>query len=292
VKHLGGNLTALRSFHALVKGGGVGAAASALNVTPGAIRHQLRQLELEVGQELFVRSKRNLQLTAAGARLFETVGRAFAELSAACRSLAVSDVQGELRVSCAPAFAALRLMRAIDVFTQSYPQMSVRVFPAERADETMDVVIAYGERSVSGTRIAILKDETYFPVCSPALAYESHITGVEDLEGLVGLHARDHEDWQRLLGSSSGRPIRFRQEVVFPDAHLSIQAARDGLGVAVGTSILCADDLRRGIFVRLLDIEVPAPNPYFIIQPQGSRHPAVDFFTSIVVEQVEASRTS
>ncbi|MGX7709506.1 LysR substrate-binding domain-containing protein [Methylobacterium sp. Gmos1] len=291
MKHLGGNLTALRSFHALVRGGGVGAAASALNVTPGAIRHQLRQLELEVGQELFVRSKRSLQLTAAGARLFETVGRAFAELSAACRGLAVSDVQGELRVSCAPAFAALRLMRAIDVFTQSYPQMSVRVFPAERADETMDVVIAYGERSVSGTRIAILKDETYFPVCSPALAYESGITRVEDLEGLVGLHARDHEDWQRLLGSS-GRPIRFRQEVVFPDAHLSIQAAREGLGVAVGTSILCADDLRRGAFVRPLDIEVPAPNPYFIIQPQGTRHPAVDVFTAIVVEQVETSRTS
>lgn len=290
MRHLGASLTALRSFHAMVAGGGIGAAASALNVTPGAIRHQLRQLERELGQDLFVRGRRSLQLTAAGSRLFETVGRAFADIGAACRGLGVTDLKGELRVSCAPAFAAQRLMRVIDAFAQSYPQMNVRLFAAGEADETMDIVITYGERPVPGARIAILKDETYFPVCSPALAYRTEITKLEDLAGLVGLHARDHSDWERLFGSASTERIRFRQEIVFPDARLSIQAAREGLGVAVGTSILCADDLRRGSFVRPLDIEVPAPNPYFVIHPQTTRHPAVELFTSVLLEQVETSR--
>ncbi|UNC16502.1 hypothetical protein FE249_20160 (plasmid) [Acidiphilium multivorum] len=53
----------------------------------------------------------------------------------------------------------------------------------------------------------------------------------------------------------------------FPSAAATLQAARDGCGIAVGTSILCADDLRRGALLKLLDIEVVAPNPYFVIKP-------------------------
>ncbi|NYZ14384.1 LysR family transcriptional regulator [Azospirillum sp. RWY-5-1] len=282
------NLTALRSFHAMVSAGGIAAAAKALNVTPGAIRHQLRQLEQEVGQSLFVRSKRDLTLTAAGTKLFESVGRAFADIASVCRDLSATDVKGELRVSCAPAFAALRLMRVIDAFAQSFPFMSVRLYQMDQADGTMDVVIAYGECSAPGTRIAILRDEVYFPVCSPALAYQCEVTKPESLSGLVGLHARDRTDWSRLLGASSKRPIHFRQEVILPDAHLSIQAAREGLGIAVGTSILCAEDLRRGTLVRPIGIEVPAPNPYFIIQPDVGRSHAVEAFVAMLLDQVEA----
>jgi LysR family glycine cleavage system transcriptional activator len=280
------NLTALRAFHALVQAGGIAGAAATLNVTPGAIRHQLRQLEEDVGHPLIVRSKRTLTMTAAGIRLYETVGRALAEIATACRSLGANDVAGELRVSCAPAFAALRLMSVINTFAERYPMMAVRLFPHDWADETMDVIISYGEHPVSGARMAILRDESYFPVCSPALAYKHDIARPEDLAALVGLHADAGTDWARVLGAAPDAVVRFRQEMFFPNAHLSLQAAREGCGVAVGTTILCADDLKRGNFVRLLDLEVPAPNPYFVIQPKGSRSLAAEAFISILVEQV------
>jgi LysR family glycine cleavage system transcriptional activator len=260
--------------------------AAALNVTPGAIRHQLRLLEEEVGHPLLVRSRRNLTLTAAGSRLYETVGRAFSEIATACLSLGSTDVSGELRVSCAPALAALRLLNVVTTFTERFPMMGFQLFSHELADETMDVIISYGEHRVPGTRLAILKDERYFPVCSPALAYKHEISRPEDLTSLVALHADNGTDWSRLMSAASEDRIEFRQEIYLPNPFLSLQAARSGCGVAVGTTILCANDLKDGNLVRLLDIEVPAPNPYFIIQPNGRRSPAADAFVSILIEQI------
>lgn len=284
--HPAQHLTALRSFHAVVEGGGIAAAASALNVTPGAIRHQLRHLERELGQGLILRHRHALALTAAGTSLYETVRRSFQDIAATCRTLQSGDMEGELRVSCAPALAALRLMAVIDAFAQLFPLMNVRLFSSDRIDDTMDVVISYGEQSISGARIAILRDEVYFPVCSPAFAYGQNLLRAEDLGRLTGLHADTGTDWSRVLGAASKRPIRFRQEMFFPNALFSLQAARDGCGVAVGTSILCAGDLRRGALVRLLDLEVPAPNPYFVIQPRHSRPLVADAFVQLLQTQL------
>jgi LysR family glycine cleavage system transcriptional activator len=284
------NLTSLRAFHALVQHGNAVAAADALNVTPGAIRHQLRRLEEDLGQPLVVRNKRVLTLTRRGASLHETIARAFSDIANACRPLQSGTAEGELRIACAPAFAAFRLMRMVDAFAQTHPLMDVRLFALDQADQTMDVIIAYGERDVPGARIAVLRDEIYFPVCSPALAYAQDINRPSDLSGLVGLHADGGMDWSRLSGASSHQPIRFRQEMFFPNAALSLQAAREGCGVAVGTSILCSDDLRRGTLVRLLDIEVPAPTPYFIIRPDAGRNPAADEFVEQLNEHIRVTQ--
>jgi len=55
----------------------------------------------------------------------------------------------------------------------------------------------------------------------------------------------------------------------------------------MGTSILCADDLRSGTLVRLLDIEVPAPNPYFIIQPGRSQKESAERFVETLMSELE-----
>ena len=66
-------------------------------------------------------------------------------------------------------------------------------------------------------------------------------------------------------------------------------AARDGCGVAVGTSILCAEDLRRGTLVRLFDVSVPAPNPYFVICPGPAARASAESFVEMFVAQIGAA---
>lgn len=165
--------------------------------------------------------------------------------------------------------------------------MTVRVFPIGMADDSMDVVISYGERPVPGARVAILRDETYFPVCRPELRYEWEINAPVDLARCIALHADQGADWMRLLSMASAQSLQFAQQVYFPNAAASLQAARDGCGVAVGTSILCADDLRRGSLVKLLDIEVVAPNPYFIIQPGLPAKESAERFVDTLMAQLE-----
>lgn len=282
------NLTALRSFHEVARGGGVQTAAQQLNVTPGAVRHQIRQLEQELGEELVVRSKRTLALTPQGQRLYDRLNHAFREMENACRSLSVRDgMEGELRIACAPALAASRLTGLIKAYCQRFPLMTVRLFSIDRADESMDIIISYGERPIPGARASILRDESYFPVCSPELKYESEIRTVRDLARCVGLHADAGGDWMRVLSMVSSQDVRFSQQIYFPNAAASLLAAREGCGVAVGTSILCAEDLRRGVLVRLLDIEVPAPSPYFVIQPAPLLKASSEQFVEMLLEYIE-----
>lgn len=282
-----GRLTALRTFYALARGGGVVEAANQLNVTAGAVRYQIRQLETDLGVQLMVRSRRELTLTTAGSDLYQKLGGAFDEIHLACRATQNSSVKGELRFACAPAFAALRLMRILDLFLQRFPSVMVRQFPIELADETMDLILSFGERPIAGRRSAILRNETYFPLCSAELLYKSPIRTVADLQDHVLLHGDSEDDWPRLLRASGRAQIAPRQHVYLPNSHLALEAAKEGCGVAVGSTILCADDLRRGALVKVLDLEIPAPHPYFVIRPGDGNNQLADAFAELIVEQLE-----
>lgn len=280
-------LTALRTFYAVARSGGVAPAADQLNVTPGAVRYQIRQLEAELGVPLLVRSRRELTLTPPGVELYQKLGSAFDEIHLACRATQNARVEGELRFACAPAFAARRLMPILDVFLERYPSVTVRQLPIEAADETMDVIISFGERDIVGRRTAILRDERYFPVCRAELLYRSPIRSVEDLQHHTLLHGDSVEDWPRLLRAGGRKQVAPRQNVYLPNSHLAFEAAREGCGIAIGSTILCAEDLRRGALVKVLDLEIPAPHPYFIIRPGDKSHQLADAFAELLIDQME-----
>lgn len=281
------NLTALRTFYAVARGGGIARAAAQLNVTAGAIRYQIRQLEQELGTQLILRGRRELALTGAGGELYQKLGRAFDEIHLACRNAQGAELTGELRLAAAPAFAALRLMPILELFLQRYPSITVRQVPIELADDSMDVVISFGERDITGRRQAILRNESYFPLCSPTLLYRAPVDTLDDLAQHVLLHGDAHEDWPRLL-QAGGRPeLAPRQQVFLPNSHLALEAAKAGCGIAVGSTILCADDLRRGSLTKVLDLEIPAPHPYFVIRPRDENRQLADAFAELLVEQLE-----
>ncbi|TPM22523.1 LysR family transcriptional regulator [Mesorhizobium sp. B2-3-3] len=281
------HLSSLRAFFSVAKLGGIPGAARDLNVTPGAVRHHIRTLEEQLGTQLVVRSRKEFSLTASGAAFFAKLSRAFEEIQSACRTAASDSFEGELHVSCAPGLAALRLMGILDRFADRFPLVTVRLFPIEQASEAMDVVISYGERPIHGSRYAILKNERYFAVCSPNLFYRNALRSPADLQNHVLLHSDDGEDWQRLIRTSAAGQILPRQHMYFPNAYLTLQGAREDCGVAVGSSILCAEDLRRGSLIKVLDLEIPAPYPYFVIQPSETKRPIAEVFSAILVEQLE-----
>ena len=280
-------LTAIRAFFSVVRHGGVASAARVLNVTPGAVRHHIRKLEEDLGAQLLVRSRRELQLTPAGSSLYAKISPAFEEIQSACRTAAAERLEGELRVACSPGLAALRMARVLDRFCERFPLVTVRLLPIEESSEAMDVIVSYGERPIKGARHAILRDERYFAVCSPELSYRSALRVPEDIANHVMLHSDTGEDWQRLLGTAKHGTLAPRQHVYFPNTYLALQAALDGCGVAVGSSILCSDALRRGALVKVLDLEIPAPHPYFVILPGEEARSLAKEFCAILLDSLD-----
>src|SRR6516164_5129825 len=101
------HLSALRTFEAAARLHSFQSAASELNLTPSAVSHQIRRLELELGQPLFLRLTRAVKLTPTGERLHESVRRGLNEIARGLENI-VSKRDGiDFRLSVAPFFAGL-----------------------------------------------------------------------------------------------------------------------------------------------------------------------------------------
>lgn len=272
------SLVALRAFEALVRQGSIGRAALELHVTHGAVSHQVKKLEEELGTALVERQGKGVRLTPAGRQLSQQISSAFDQLRDIRRSLPNEQPAGELRIACAPALLA-RVSSLLDKFLRSYQEVALHLLPINVDLAGVDLVISFGETHIEGQRFAALGDIRYFPVCSPRLLNtQEQLKRPRDLARQVLLHEDDGFDWSRYFLAAGVPGLQARQNVYLPDAYLTIRAALAGGGVTISDHILAGEELAEGRLVRLFDIDFPAPHPYFlIIPPQGRQSLAREF---------------
>jgi DNA-binding transcriptional LysR family regulator len=166
------SLDLLRGFRAAARHLSFTRAADELSVTQSAISREIKTLEEQIGQPLFHRAHRALQLTAAGEELYRAADAALADLDTVVARLAGSG--RTLAVTTTNALASLWLAPRLPGFSRLHPRISVRVASSnDRADldrDRIDVAIQFaaaGDEAPKGERL--FRCET-FPVCAPALA--------------------------------------------------------------------------------------------------------------------------
>ncbi len=121
------NLHHLRAFGAVVRLGGIGAAARSIGISQPAISRSIRELERDLGVSLLVRRAQGVVPTAAGRELFEhaqsidATERAAAEAMAAARGLE----HGTMRVGASTTIATYVLPAIIGEFTRAHPGISL-----------------------------------------------------------------------------------------------------------------------------------------------------------------------
>jgi hypothetical protein len=120
-------LNPLRAFEATARHMSMSRAANELNVTHGAVSHQVRALESTLKVPLFHRLGGTLQLTAQGAALLPTVTRAFGSIAEAVSLLAEPSREGQLSVCCLPSLMTFWLLPRLDRFSQVHPGIRLRL---------------------------------------------------------------------------------------------------------------------------------------------------------------------
>jgi LysR family glycine cleavage system transcriptional activator len=280
-------LNAVRAFEAAARLGSLKDAAVELSVTAGAVSQQIRLLEDWLGTPaLFRRSVRRVVLTPAGAALLGEFGPALDRISAAVqqhrtrRQDAPSIV---LHVNALATFSLRWLLRRMGAFRAEHPDIEVRLStsnePIDALAESYDVVIRGGPDSFPGTTSRFLFGERRLPVCSPALLERLPLADVADLSRHTLLHvssmARLWRDWLAEAGAPALRPDA---ALTFDHFYLTIQAAIDGLGVAMGPTALVADDLAAGRLIAPFPHISLSARSYFAYLPdarQSDPHIAV-----------------
>jgi LysR family glycine cleavage system transcriptional activator len=270
-------LNAVRAFEAAARRGSFKDAAAELGVTHGAISRQIHLLEEWLGTpELFRRLNRGVTLTPEGGALLTEFGPALDRISAAARQH--RERRGEplarvLRVNALATFSLRWLLPRLTLFREEHPGIEVQLTtanePVDALTEEYDVVIRGGPDAFYGFASRPLLNERRLPVCSPALIMQHPLTAVTGLERHTLLHVSTMpklwRDWLTLAGCAGLKPAA---TLTLDHFYLSIQAAVDGLGVAMGPTALVSDDVAAGrLVIPFPEVSLPA-RTYFAYLPQ------------------------
>ena len=288
-------LNALRAFEAAARHLSFTQAAEELNVTQAAVSHQIRGLEDWLGFPLFRRLSRALVLTEAGQILFPEVREAMDILTTAVNRVQRQDSEGVLTVTTMDSFAVSWLVPRLGRFRQSHPDIDVRLVMADRmvdlAREGVDVAIRYGRGSWPGLTVSLLRTEELFPVCAPELlAGGPPLKEPGDLANYTLLHDEMPVDWRDWLAAVGCDTVNPERGPGYSHSNLVLLAARAGEGVALGRSVMVADDLAEGRLVRPFDFALPAPQAYYLACVEGEEdRPKVRAFRDWLEGEFEAA---
>lgn len=263
-------LSALRAFEAAGRHANFARAAEELSITAAAVSQQVRQLEDHLGVRLFARRARGVDLTAAGREYVRTIGALLDELALATERIRIAGQPRRLTITTTPSFAARWLMPRLARFLERHPDYDVRLGSSNVVDDfarqDIDVAVRYGNGSWPGLHAKPLAATELFPVCSPSLlAGPRPLRTVADLEPRILLRLT-RDEWPRWL-AAAGLTERSAEGPQFSDVGLLTQAAMAGQGVALGQSIVVADDLAAGRLVEPFALRIPSGMAYYLVAP-------------------------
>ncbi|MFM0400265.1 transcriptional regulator GcvA [Paraburkholderia aspalathi] len=248
-------LNALRAFEAAGRLGSFKEAAAELHVTHGAVSQHVRLLEEWLGASLFERHNRRVVLTPAAEAYLAEVGPLFEQLSqATARYGLLETVSRTLSVNAPATFTLRWLVPRLAQFRAEHPDVDVKVETSNESVESLkeiyDIVIRGGPDTFYGYSMQLFLSEERLPVCSPTLLQRLPLRTPDDLREHTLLHTsslpRLWPDWLAQAQISALRPAA---TLTFDHFYLTLQAAIDGIGIAMGPTALVSDDLATGRLV-------------------------------------------
>lgn len=276
-------LSALRAFEAAARHLSFARAAAELNVTPGALSHQIRSLEDALGMRLFERRTRSVALTEYGKRLYPGLQAGFGLIRDALAGVRDAGNDHVLVISTSPGLTSKWLAARLHRFAERHPDIDLRVSSSRaNANFTHDGVDAAIRSIPSASALdpalchEKLLDVALVPVCSPALSARfgplnapgalSRVPLIHD-DSLAGRpDAPSWPDWLDAAGMAGGDMARGLR---FNSADHALDAALQGTGLLLAHSILASDDLRCGRLVMPFDITIPARRAYHFVCPKS-----------------------
>lgn len=269
------------AFEAAAKANSFARASSELNISESAISRKVRLLEQHYNLPLFVRGHQSISLTQHGIMLLANVTRSLDILRDTSREIFANHQANAVNLGATNSVAALWLMPKLRKFNRSNTRVKISLVASDNDQECLsdeiDMTILRGEGDWPGFEAQILFGETVFPVCSPK--YLARNGNAIDLAALPQLdlievtsgHA-EWMNWRTWLGHHDIRDAPLDRSVAFNTYPLAVQAAVDGLGIALGWAHMVDHLLDTGDLVRPLgDAVVRTGSGYYLLKREGSK---------------------
>ena len=252
-------IRAICVFHAAAKAGSISKAAAELSVTPSAVSQQIQSLEVQLGTSLMVKVGRHIALTEAGERYFASITDEIERIAEATSHIRGLRSVMALNVRATPTLSHKWLLPRLASFLDAHPDMEVRLDgtnePTDFDRESVDIEVRHGDGRWPGLFVEGLAEEQFWPVCAPGYA-APHSLELPDLPSCRLIHSvKSQMQWTRwfaLAGADVPEPWRPRswRKVLFDRSHMAIDAAVDGLGIALESTLMTERETGRGALIR------------------------------------------
>lgn len=250
-------------FEAVARIGSFTLAAEELFLTQSAVSKQIKKLEDNLGFALFERKHRGLLLTEPGRELYEGVQPALKSFRETVQRVRKWYDQNAISIVCTHAVAHYYLFPKLAHFQLRFPDITVNVVATNQLSPSLcmkyDFGILYGNGEWSGLSGIKLFDEVIFPICSADYPTDK-VESIEDLLKLPliqldteGWNCMNWNDWTARFGKDfkpSGKVITYNQVT------LALNAAEQGLGVALGWEFMARKMIEKGLVRQIPDFEL------------------------------------
>lgn len=237
-------------FHAVARAGSVSRAAEELRVTPSAVSQQIQALEMHLGTALTIRVGRNISLTEAGERYFEMIGREIEHIADVTQHVRGVRSATTLTVRAAPSVSSKWLLPRLHSFVDANPDIELRLDatnePTDFHTENVDMEIRHGEGDWPGLFVESLGKERFFPLCTPSLQAPASLTATELTRHRLIHSVKSQMQWPRWFFEAGIEPEKRWRRVLFDRSFMAIDAAIDGIGIALESDLLAWRELRDG----------------------------------------------
>jgi LysR family transcriptional regulator, glycine cleavage system transcriptional activator len=261
------SLIALRAFEAAARLSSFTRAATELNVSQGAVSHQIRILEAELDAALFYRTGRQVVLTDVGHSLSASLSEAFKIITFAVDAVHAERDPNEVRMIFPPNLSARWLMPRLPRFRKEHPEIVLTLRHANRLEHIE------GDTDLAITWSANLPDRSaerlmrlfYAPMCTPKFKRDFGIRSVEQLVDcpLIGSRFCDWSDWFARAGLPR-KPVKPR--ILLDNFNVLINAVLDGQGVGLCPTAFMHDHLAENRLVCLSGVFSTSQEAFYLIR--------------------------
>jgi len=287
-------LSTLLAFEAVARRRSFGLAASEMNLTASAVSHQIGRLEAFLGVKLFDRASKGVRLSSAGEAYLRRVAGALGAIGAATDDVR-QGVRNSLYVHASPSFASLWLMPRLSRFAAAHPDVSLFLSASPTHSDfalgQADLDIRYGIAQWPDLMVQPLFRERILPLASPAFARRHGAREPGELLGAPLIQSTvSVVQWADWLGAQGVRQTPDRFALRFDRAQHALDAAVQGLGVALESSTIAASHIDEGRLVPLFEVERALTiEGHFVVYPaRHDKRPEVEAFVRWLHAQADA----
>jgi len=274
----------LVAFEAVARRRSFALAAAELHLTASAISHQIARLEADLDIRLFERSAHGVRMSPAGEHYLSRLSGALAAIAAATDDMR-QGVSNNLYVHCSPSLATQWLMPRLHLFAQAHPDISLNLSAAHNHSDfalgQVDLDIRYGVPQWPNLVVEPLFEERIVPLTSAAFIRRHRLKRAEQLLNVPLIQSNvSVVQWSDWFAAFSDKRAPDRFALRFDRAHMSLDAAAQGLGVALESTTTGSKHLAEGKLRPVLGMDkCIRVKAHFAVYPaRHAKRPPVEAF--------------